>query len=627
MNLSEMLFFKPGSFGLINLMRKFRCCEKYYAGFFLGKEFLKFNSSNFLREEYSICCYHIKKYDEGLKTLNIIEESRHGDTSLMDRTIFNKKFFLQTIEQQLFENQKDLDQQPLSEIKCSSIPLVTFSITSCRRLDLFVKTMDCFLTNCLDKHLISQWICIDDNSSEEDRESMKQKYPFFDFIFKNINDKGHPESLQIITSIVKTPYLIHVEDDRALVDKKNYISDMIDILDNDECIGQVCFNHNYMETINDEIKGGVLKMTSNKVFYYEHEYCSTEEEKNNFFEKHGYCANCNYYPHFSLSPSMIKTKIFKNLSFQKERYFEYLFGMRYVEQGFKTAFLPGYHIKHTGRLTSEINAVNKLNAYDLLETEQFQEKTKYKCFFINLKRRSDRCEKIIDQQNKNLLPNMTKIIACDGKQLILNSRLRSFCRNNNFYMRPGVIGCALSHLKLYQQLLEDSSVDGYVIFEDDIISNELFINKMKRIFTIIENKTRPDIIFFTTILKPNPQWEEGVVKKDTREQINKFSIGGTGCYYISKNGAKTVIDYIEKHTLDEAIDSILFKQAPFINMYFVNPCIINQEYGGDTDIQNDFHTKSNLYEENISEDDYSKNIMYSDDNKLDLFDNLEFSNE
>lgn len=610
---------------LINLMRKFRCFEKYYAGFFLGKEFLKFSNSNFLREEYAICCYHVGKYYDGLKILNNIEESRHGDINLMERTVFNKKFFLQNIETHILTPNITHNEKPAYFKLETSLSLVTFSITSCRRLDLFVKTMDCFLLNCLDKHLISRWLCVDDNSSEEDRKIMKERYPFFEFIFKNIHNKGHPQSLQIITSSVNTPYLIHVEDDRALIDQRNYISDMIDILDNDNSLGQVCFNHNYMETIDNEIKGGYLKKTPNNVFYYEHEYCPTEEDKVKFIKKYGYCLNCNYYPHFSLSPSIIKTEIFQKLNFQQETYFEFLFGLRYVEQGYRTAFLPGYHIKHIGRLTSEINSINKLNAYDLLETEQFQQKIKYKYFLINLDRRPDRLEKIIEQQNKQFLPNLTKISACDGTNLILNSRLRSFCRNNNFCMRSGVIGCALSHLKLYQQLLQDTEVNGYVIFEDDVVSNELFLNKMKRIFTILENKDhKPDILFFTTILKTNPEWEEGIIKKTTRDDINKFSIGGTGSYYISKKGAKSVIDFIEQNTLDEAIDSILFKQAPMVNVYFVNPCIINQE-NVDTDIQNDFNVTSNLYENNIAPNDYSNYVMYGENKELDLFDNLKFS--
>ena len=71
-------------------------------------------------------------------------------------------------------------------------------------------------------------------------------------------------------------------------------------------------------------------------------------------------------------------------------------------------------------------------------------------------------------------------------------------------MRPGVIGCALSHLKLYKRLLhhdDSDTVDGYVIFEDDVTSNDNFIKQMKKdIHQSLENRgEKPDLIFFTTV--------------------------------------------------------------------------------------------------------------------------------
>jgi GR25 family glycosyltransferase involved in LPS biosynthesis len=636
-----------------NLITKLRHSEKYYAGAYLAEEFLKlYPKSNTLRDEYAFCCFYINKNQKGLQLLNEIEEDRHGNVELMERVLYNKKLFLKFFE--------DTDPTTWKKTSMASnatehivmkIHSVTFSTTTCRRLDLFVKSMDAFLENCVDKYLISRWICVDDNSSEEDRKIMKEKYPFFEFVWKDYTNKGHPESLQIITSMVDTPYLIHIEDDRMLVDKRRYISDMVDVLDSNDNIGQIAFNHNYSETLNDNIKGGILKKTPNNVFYYEHEYCLTEDDKNQFIEKHGFVSNCNYYPHFTLSPSMIKTKIFKQLKFIKERWFEFNFGLRYVQAGYVTTFLPGYHIKHIGRLTSQMNDINILNAYDLLNTEQFREKIKYKSFMINLDRRPDRLEKMNKQIQDNLLPtDIIRISAIDGLKLKINPRLRSLCRKNNFQMRPGVIGCALSHIQLYQKLLEDTEVDGYVIFEDDVISNKSFPMQMRRIFTIAESRPIPDVLFLTTTIQatpeerstllaeylnmksvqklngPSDQTAPTLFKKESRSEIEQIRIiGGSGCYYISKKGAQTVIDFIEQNTLDEAIDAILFKQSPFINMYFVLPVLIYFEPFVDTDIQNDFHIRSHLLEDNIAESEYSPYVMYGKNGKLDLFENLEYS--
>lgn len=616
-------------------IRELRCKKQYHLAIALGKELLSvYPDSNIIREEMALSHYWIDsdnldhKY-KGNRLLNEIEESRHGDVDVMNRVQFNKKFFMQVLD----KHEETRPYKPY-EVSLYKLPLVTFSITTCRRLDLFIRTMTGFLENCLDRHLIHRWICIDDNSSEEDRQTMKEMFPFFEFVWKTPEEKGHPESMQIITNMVKTPYLIHVEDDRMLLDKRHYIKDMIDIFNHDRSIGQVAFNHNYMETVNDDIKGGDLQKTGNNVFYYVHEYCPTDEDKVRFFKKHGCCVSCNYYPHFTLSPSMVRTAVFNKVAFNKEKSFEFNFGLRYVASGFKTVFLPGFHIKHIGRLTSEINDFNKYNAYDLLDTEQFQEKTRYKSFLINLDRRPDRMEQI-EKQKAHLPADMERVSACDGTKLIVNPRLRSLCRRKgNYFMRPGVIGCALSHLKLYDRLLhhEPDDIDGYVVFEDDVTVDENFLKQMRRTFTITENKgERPDLIFFTTVPRFFDKHHfsvKGIVRKRTLKEIAEDSVGGTGCYYISKKGAKAVLDYLELHTLDVAIDIVLFRLAPKIVIFFVQPPIITQyEKNAVSDVQADYYSRSPLYEDVVLEDDYDKHIVYNSEGKMDLFENLEWKQE
>jgi GR25 family glycosyltransferase involved in LPS biosynthesis len=610
-------------------IRDLRCRKLYHLAVALGKELLSlYPNSNIIREEMAVSYYWMdsnkieNKYN-GNRLLNEIEESRHGDIDIMNRVQFNKKFFMQVLDN--YEESRSY--KPCKVYLCN-LPIVTFSITTSRRLDLFIKTMTGFIENCLDRHLIHRWICVDDNSDPEDVKEMKKMFPFFEFVSKGPEEKGHPESMQIITKMVKTPYIIHIEDDRMLVDKRHYIKDMIDILNHDMNIGQVVFNHNYTETVNDDIKGGDLKKTNNNVFYYEHEYCPTNEDKERFFKKYGQCVSCNYYPCFTLSASMMRTSIFNKVEFKKEMMFEFNFGLRYVAAGFKTSFLPGFHVKHIGRLTSEIDNFNKYNAYDLLNTEQFKEKTRYKSFLINLDRRPDRMEEITKQ--RSILPEMNIMSAYDGTKLTVNPRLRSLCRKGNYFMRPGVIGCALSHIRLYDMLLhEPGEIDGYVIFEDDVKAGGEFVKQMRRTFTITENKEKPDLIFFTTVPKfydNNHFSTQGVVvvRKTTMEEIMKDSVGGTGCYYISKKGAKAALDYIEENTLDVAIDIVLFRLAPKIVVYFVQPPIITQyDENAVSDVQDDYYLRSHLYEDNIPEDGWDKHIIYNSEGEMDLFDHLE----
>jgi GR25 family glycosyltransferase involved in LPS biosynthesis len=198
-------------------------------------------------------------------------------------------------------------------------------------------------------------------------------------------------------------------------------------------------------------------------------------------------------------------------------------------------------------------------------------------------------------------------------------------------MRPGVIGCALSHLVLYHNLLFDTEVDGYLIFEDDVTPNINFMSKLTRSFIVLKNRNVvADLIFFTTVLKNEHHKfrEEGVIKKRSRKEINLDSIGGTGCYYISKKAAMVVFDYIEEHTIDVAIDAILFNISHIIETYFVQPCIISQEdVLGISNIQHDHGITSPLYCQNPIVDDkiVFNNSLASDTDrarKIDLFDNI-----
>ena len=159
----------------------------------------------------------------------------------------------------------DLDYK--QSLKCSildskikSNPKILFTITTCKRLDLFKKTMASFFRCFQDYHLISKYICIDDGSDEADIEEMKRLYPFFTFHIKNSN---HCDSMNVVVNyaignsydIVENnntdfDYNIHMEDDFCFFEKRNYISESISVLESNEKYGQIMFCRNYQEVPN-----------------------------------------------------------------------------------------------------------------------------------------------------------------------------------------------------------------------------------------------------------------------------------------------------------------------------------------------------------------------------------------
>lgn len=265
---------------------------------------------------------------------------------------------------------------------------LVLTMTSCKRLDLFIRTVQSFLICCTDHHKISKWICIDDNSSEEDRSEMQKVFPWIEYIFKTPEQKGHAKSMNILRVYVKEKYnpkyILHLEDDWKFVTKHDYISHCIDILEhNDKSeqrddkseqrddkleeqkrIGQVLFNLNYSEDENHVSNGGILRtipssLTQKNRLYVEHQHFTPALPE----------KQMSYWPHFSMRPGILRAEIWNNFEFpENSKHFEMEFAYKYISNNYITTFLPSLVCIHTGKLTSDAAGTN---AYILNGQEQF----------------------------------------------------------------------------------------------------------------------------------------------------------------------------------------------------------------------------------------------------------------
>ena len=256
---------------------------------------------------------------------------------------------------------------------------ICFSITSCKRLDLFQRTVNSFMNACMDASLISEWICVDDNSSKEDREEMIRLYPFFNFIFKNEEQRGHANSMNIIRerAVLKHDYLFHIEDDWSFIQRKPLISSALEILDEAENYKQVIVNRNYAEEAAVEflnLAGGFKKRTKNNQRYVLHEYYPKgSEEEAGFYKRNPGARSSCYWPHFSLNPSLIDVSMFSTVGEFNEtaRHFEMEFSHRYAELGYETCFFDDIYCSHIGKKNRERGDEVLKNAYELNDTIQF----------------------------------------------------------------------------------------------------------------------------------------------------------------------------------------------------------------------------------------------------------------
>ena len=126
-------------------------------------------------------------------------------------------------------------------------------------------------------------------------------------------------------------------------------------------------------------------------------------------------------------------------------------------------------------------------------------------------------------------------------------------------MRVGLVGCAMSHIKIYINLL-NSDNKVLCVLEDDIEFVPNFCDKLK---SVLEQDLDWDMIYLGHHLYPqfrNNQYTDKsktpvLEKWDIKTSIQK-SMGGTFGYLITKKGAEKMLDYINRHGMSKGIDTM-----------------------------------------------------------------------
>ena len=495
------------------------------------------------------------------------------------------KFMFDKIKHKLTQKKELLDIRS-NPMQCEK-PWIIITFTTCKRFDLFKQTLNSLLNNWEDYNKIDYWFCVDDNSSKEDREKMKEQFPWIDYYMKDLNEKGHRKSMNIIwdkLNTLKPKYWIHMEDDFLFHRKMPYIKKGIEGLTKfkNENIKQILFNRNYAEIISEYgIKGH--KKLSDEFSIHDHNH-----------EQHSY-PNCHYWPHYSFRPAIIDVETILSLgNFDSEnQFFEMDYAKCWYNNGYASGFFNFITNKHIGRLTSERNDIEKKNAYELNNEGQFAAISHY-IKVVNLERRLDRKENIMKKLKDNNIDLYEFVKAVDGKTLQPTLELKELFKGNDFGNRQGVIGCALSHYKLWKQLLEDKNNEFYIILEDDLTLCKDFNQKLESIKSEFSQK---ELIFLGYSMFEKERHKVKDIYNSEESGINiqtlnkNLYIGGFFSYTINKSGAQFLVDYINDNGIKHGIDYLI--KISDINAYECVPQLIFSEWNEDgkkidTDIQNDY---------------------------------------
>jgi len=252
-------------------------------------------------------------------------------------------------------------------------PKVAASITAFGRPLMFHRALMSFRLHCLDcLELVDQWFAIDDGSSMEQLQYMKRLAPDVQWIRKGPEERGLPGSLNVLVRVTRDyDYLVQIEDDFFYVMDERYVGKSLRILQSDPRIGQVLFNQNYAETNTawetERLVGGISVTWENgDGSHIEHVYAGpvgSERWKEYFKDKPGKVGNLHW-PHFSTRGGVWNLSAIRSVgqfeNLEGSGVFEYAFAKRYVQQGYKSAFLPGVYSIHLGALKSKSIPVHEV---------------------------------------------------------------------------------------------------------------------------------------------------------------------------------------------------------------------------------------------------------------------------
>jgi len=204
-------------------------------------------------------------------------------------------------------------------------------------------------------------------------------------------------------------------------------------------------------------------------------------------------------------------------------------------------------------------------------------------YVINLDRRKDRLDKF-KETHKNIKDRVYLWKAVDGRTLTLTPELVNCFRNNDFNWKKSVMGCALSHLGLWEKLANDKLAKSYLIMEDDAV---LFEKWILRWMTAAKHiPADADVIYLGGILPPNkaafPQVAEVVNEYFGRVAPNtlysttprRYFHFCNYAYVLTQQGARKLIKLVKEKGIFTSGDHMIVNHGDnLLNIYFTVPLL------------------------------------------------------
>lgn len=206
-------------------------------------------------------------------------------------------------------------------------------------------------------------------------------------------------------------------------------------------------------------------------------------------------------------------------------------------------------------------------------------------YVINLDRRPDRLEKLYTS-NPELKGRLNRLSAVNGRQMKLTPAIARLFKPHDFFWKKAIMGCALSHLTLWWQLVnERPEIKNYLILEDDVKMNPEWETKWKEASGHVPDDA--DVVYLGGILPPNRQGFEALKERKNQyfSQVSPNKVFGQKepsryfhwcayAYVLSRKGAEKILQILmAKGGYWTSADHMVCNVVDYMNLYFLDPLV------------------------------------------------------
>lgn len=205
-------------------------------------------------------------------------------------------------------------------------------------------------------------------------------------------------------------------------------------------------------------------------------------------------------------------------------------------------------------------------------------------YVINLERRRDRLETF--KRDHSYMKEKTYVWkATDGRALQLTPDIIHCFRNNDFGWKKAVMGCALSHLGLWEKLANDSLAKSYLIMEDDVRFSPSWMKWWSE--HAADMPADADVVYLGGVLPPNkaafPHIIEPVNSHFGRVKPNTIFGAPTPrryfhfcnyAYLLTQSGARKLVQLVKERGIFTSGDHMIVNHGDeLLKIYFTTPLL------------------------------------------------------